>query len=52
VIRHLTIRTDEDLKRAAKMKAKRKSTLIPREKDEDFDLDESIEDEEGLDDER
>ncbi len=48
VLRHLTIRTDEDLKRAAKMKAKRKSILIPREKDEDFDLEEGMEDEEDI----
>ena len=48
VIRHLTVRTDEDLKRAAKMKAKRKSVLSPREKEEDFDIEEVMEDEEDL----
>ena len=39
VIRHLTIRTDEDLKRAAKLKAKRKGSVTPRSIDDDFDLD-------------
>jgi small subunit ribosomal protein S6 len=48
VIRHLTVRTDEDLKRAAKMKAKRKSLLVPREKDEDFDIDDVMDEEEGM----
>jgi small subunit ribosomal protein S6 len=48
VIRHLTVRTDEDLKRAAKMKAKRKSVLAPREKEEDFDIEEVMEEEEDL----
>ncbi|MBO0799569.1 MAG: 30S ribosomal protein S6 [Blastocatellia bacterium] len=48
VIRHLTVRTDEDLKRAEKMKAKRKSLLVPREKDEDFDIEEVMEEEEDL----
>ncbi|QQS46851.1 MAG: 30S ribosomal protein S6 [Acidobacteriota bacterium] len=40
VIRHLTVRTDEDLKRAAKMKAKRKSVGSPRDVDEDADFEE------------
>ncbi len=43
VIRHLTVRTDEDLKRAAKMKAKRKSVGSPRDveiEDEDTDFEE------------
>ncbi len=44
VIRHLTVRTDEDLKRAAKLKAKRKVSVAPRSLDDDFDLD--LEDEE------
>jgi small subunit ribosomal protein S6 len=48
VIRHLTVRTDEDLKRAAKMKAKRKSLLVPRDKDEEFDIDDVMEEEEEL----
>jgi small subunit ribosomal protein S6 len=48
VIRHLTVRTDEDLKRAAKMKAKRKSLLVPREKEEDFDIEEVMDEEEDL----
>lgn len=39
IIRHQTVRTDEDLKRAAKMKAKRKNAAAPRRTDEDFDLD-------------
>lgn len=44
VIRHLTVRTDEDLKRAEKLKAKRKGAITPRTLDDDFDLD--LEDEE------
>lgn len=44
VIRHQTVRTDEDLKRAAKMKAKRKTSLIPREADNDLDDDMDDED--------
>ena len=44
VIRHLSIRTDEDLKRAEKMKAKRKSAIASRassdgDDDDEFDLD-------------
>jgi small subunit ribosomal protein S6 len=46
VIRHLTVRTDEDLKRAEKMKARRKSSVTPRDVEEDFDLDLEIEGEE------
>jgi small subunit ribosomal protein S6 len=49
VIRHLTVRTDEGLKRAQKVKTKRKSSLVSRDTDEDFDLDEVIEEEEILD---
>lgn len=37
IIRYLSVRTDEDLKRAAKVKAKRKNTLAPRNTDDDFD---------------
>ncbi len=48
VIRHLTVRTDEALKRAEKLKAKRKGTATPRAGDDDFDLD--IEDEEMMED--
>jgi small subunit ribosomal protein S6 len=43
VIRHLSVRTDEDLKRAEKMKARRKSTATPRDAEEDFDLDLEVE---------
>jgi small subunit ribosomal protein S6 len=39
VIRYISVRTDEDLKRAAKVKAKRKNTLAPRPTDDDFDSD-------------
>jgi small subunit ribosomal protein S6 len=39
VIRYISVRTDEDLKRAAKVKAKRKTTLAPRATDDDFDSD-------------
>jgi small subunit ribosomal protein S6 len=46
VIRHLTVRTDEDLKRAAKVKAKRKSSVAPSSGDEDFDLDLELDEEE------
>jgi small subunit ribosomal protein S6 len=48
VIRHLTVRTDEGLKRAEKMKTKRKSSLTPRDADDDFDLDEVMDDEEEI----
>lgn len=48
VIRHLTVRTDEDLKRAAKLKAKRKVSATPRSLDDDFDLDLEDEEEEEL----
>jgi small subunit ribosomal protein S6 len=46
VIRHQTVRTDEDLKRAAKMKAKRKNAAAatPRNANEDFSLDGEDED--------
>jgi small subunit ribosomal protein S6 len=39
IIRYLTVRTDEALKRAAKLKSKRKGSLAPRSPDDDFDLD-------------
>jgi small subunit ribosomal protein S6 len=45
VIRYLTVRTDEALKRAAKLKSKRKVSLAPRSPDDDFDLDLDLEDE-------
>jgi small subunit ribosomal protein S6 len=45
VIRYLSVRTDEDLKRAAKVKAKRKSTLAPRPVEDDFDAGFEVEDE-------
>jgi small subunit ribosomal protein S6 len=44
IIRYLTVRTDEALKRAEKLKSKRKVSLAPRAPDDDFDID--IEDEE------
>jgi len=46
VIRHLTVRTDEALKRAEKLKAKRKGSIAPRSPDDDFDLDLEMEDDE------
>src|SRR5215468_9445011 len=46
IIRYLTVRTDEDLKRAEKLKSKRKVSLSPRAPDDDFDLDIDLEDEE------
>jgi small subunit ribosomal protein S6 len=46
VIRYLTVRTDEALKRAVKLKSKRKVSLAPRSSDDDFDIDIDIEDEE------
>jgi small subunit ribosomal protein S6 len=45
VIRHLTVRTDEALKRAEKLKSKRKVSLKPRSPEDDFDLDLDLEDE-------
>ena len=45
IIRHLTVRTDEALKRAEKLKSKRKVSLKPRSAEDDFDLDLDIEDE-------
>lgn len=39
VIRHLTVRTDEDLKRAEKMKAKRKTVVAPSAVDGGADVD-------------
>jgi len=46
IIRYLTVRTDEALKRAEKLKSKRKVSLAPRSHDEDFDID--IEEDEEL----
>jgi small subunit ribosomal protein S6 len=46
VIRYLTVRTDEALKRAEKLKSKRKVSLAPRSPEDDFDLD--IEEDEDL----
>ncbi|HEY7183416.1 MAG TPA: 30S ribosomal protein S6 [Blastocatellia bacterium] len=46
VIRYLTVRTDEALKRAEKLKSKRKVSLAPRSPDDDFDID--IEEDEEL----
>ena len=46
VIRYLTVRTDEALKRAEKLKSKRKVSFKQRSPDDDFDLDIDIEDEE------
>jgi len=48
VIRHLTVRTDEALKRAVKLKSKRKVSLTPRSPDDDFDLDLDLEEDEEL----
>jgi small subunit ribosomal protein S6 len=48
VIRYLTVRTDEALKRAEKLKAKRKGSLAPRSPDDDFDLDLDLEGDEDL----
>src|SRR5215510_3074013 len=45
VIRYLTVRTDEALKRAEKLKSKRKVSLAPRTPDDDFDLDLDLDDE-------
>jgi small subunit ribosomal protein S6 len=39
VIRHLTVRTDEAIKRGEKLKAKRKGQTTPRGSDDDFDDD-------------
>jgi small subunit ribosomal protein S6 len=39
IIRYLTVRTDEALKRAEKLKSKRKGSLAPRSPDDDFDID-------------
>ena len=47
VIRHMTVRTDEDLKRAAKVKARRKMTGTARPVDDDLD-DISLDDEDDL----
>jgi hypothetical protein len=48
VIRYLTVRTDEALKRAEKLKSKRKVSLTPRSPDDDFDLDLDLEEDEEL----
>ena len=49
IIRHQTVRTDEDLKRADKIKARRKSTGAPAgvEDDLDLDLEDDLTDEEA-----
>jgi small subunit ribosomal protein S6 len=47
IIRHQTVRTDEDLKRAEKVKSRRKTTVAPRGADGDIDLDQ---DDDGMDD--
>ncbi|MBO0724252.1 MAG: 30S ribosomal protein S6 [Blastocatellia bacterium] len=46
IIRYLTVRTDEALKRAEKLKSKRKVSLAPRAPDDDFDIE--IEEDEEL----
>src|SRR4030095_9024786 len=46
VIRHLTVRTDEALKRAEKLRGKRKGSITPRSPEDDFELDIDLEDEE------
>jgi small subunit ribosomal protein S6 len=48
IIRHLTVRTDEALKRAEKLKSKRKVSLTPRGPNDDFDIDIDIEEDEDL----
>jgi small subunit ribosomal protein S6 len=48
IIRYLTVRTDEALKRAQKLKSKRKVSLAPRSPDDDFDLDLDLEDEDSM----
>src|SRR5215831_4597734 len=48
VIRHLTVRTDEALKRAEKLKSKRKVSLAPRSPDDDFEIDLDLEEDEEL----
>ena len=48
IIRYLTVRTDEALKRAQKLKSKRKGSLAPRSPDDDFDLDLDLEEDEEL----
>lgn len=47
VIRHISVRTDEDLRRAEKMRARRKTPAVPRPVEEDEDLD--LEEDEGFD---
>lgn len=39
VIRHLSVRTDEDLRRAEKMRARRKTPAVPRPAGDDLDAD-------------
>ena len=48
VIRYLTVRTDEALKRAEKLKSKRKVSLAPRSPDDDFEIDLDLEEDEEL----
>ena len=45
VIRHISVRTDEDLRRAEKMRARRKTPTTPRTPDEDFEADLDLEEE-------
>ena len=39
VLRHISVRTDEDLRRAEKMRARRKTPAVPKPVEEDEDLD-------------
>ncbi len=39
VIRHLSVRTDEDLRRAEKMRSRRKTPAVPRPVEDDLDAD-------------
>jgi small subunit ribosomal protein S6 len=48
IIRYLTVRTDEALKRAEKLKSKRKVSLKPRSPDDDFEIDIDIEEEDMM----
>ena len=45
VIRHISVRTDEDLRRAEKMRARRKTPVVPRTPGEDFEADLDLEEE-------
>jgi small subunit ribosomal protein S6 len=50
IVRHMTVRTDEDLKRAAKVKARRKTTGVARPNGDDVD-DLSLDEDELVDEE-